>query len=58
MPEPAESGLQEPEHELAVVQQVQQGSVTAAGTKAKLTVKLPGELGGCTSKHLLTFEVL
>jgi hypothetical protein len=42
MPGIAESALQEPEHELAVVQQVQKGSITSAGTKAQLTVKLPG----------------
>jgi hypothetical protein len=40
----AEHGLQEPEYELAVVQQVQDGSITIAGTKAQLVVKLPGLL--------------
>jgi hypothetical protein len=42
MSAPAQSGLQEPEHELTVVQQVQQGSISSTGSKALLTVKLPG----------------
>jgi hypothetical protein len=42
MPGAAETVLQEPEHELTVVQQVQQGSISITGTKALLTVKLPG----------------
>jgi hypothetical protein len=45
MPGAAANALQEPEHELTVVQQVQQGSITSVGTKAQLTVKLPGEFG-------------
>jgi hypothetical protein len=44
MPGVADSGLQEPDHELAVVQQVHKGSITNARTKAQLTVKLPGKL--------------
>jgi hypothetical protein len=38
----AENALQEPEHELTVVQQVQRGSISSTGSKALLTVKLPG----------------
>jgi hypothetical protein len=43
MPGAAETVLQEPEHELTVVQQVQRGSISSTGTKALLTVKLPGK---------------
>jgi hypothetical protein len=42
MPGAAGNALQEPEHELTVVQQVQQGSISSTGTKALLTVRLPG----------------
>jgi hypothetical protein len=38
----ADSWLQEPEHELTVMQQVQGGSINSTGTKAQLAVKLPG----------------
>jgi hypothetical protein len=38
----ADNRLQEPEHELTVVQQVQGGSINRTGTKAQLAVKLPG----------------
>jgi hypothetical protein len=42
MSAPEQSGLPEPEHELTVVQQVQQGSISNTGSKALLTVKMPG----------------
>jgi hypothetical protein len=42
MPGAAEAALQEPDHELTVVQQVQRGSISSTGSKALLTVKLPG----------------
>jgi hypothetical protein len=42
MPVAAGSGLQEPDHELAVVRRVQNGSINSTSTKAQLTVKLPG----------------